>query len=235
MNDLDTGVPARGGRLVMPRSRGAASGFLLILLGVWGGLIPFVGPYFHFAYTPDQEWAWTTGRGWLEVLPAAATVLGGLLLLGSRNRATAMLGGWLAVFAGAWFVVGPWFAVPLAIDRGTPIASTDWKRTLLEIAYFSGLGVVIVFLGAIALGRLSVRSLRDVRYAQRPAAGAAVPPEPAPAATGTEATETAAPNTAAANEEPVTERAAETPQDEPEQHRRGGLFGRRRHTTTAAS
>src|SRR6202035_5237512 len=80
--------------------------FLLILLGGWGALIPFVGPYFDFAYTPDQEWAWTAARGWLEVLPGAATAVGGVLLLTSRNRATAMFGGWLTVLAGAWFVVG---------------------------------------------------------------------------------------------------------------------------------
>ena len=55
----DTRVHTRGGRLQMPRSRGAASGFLLILLGAWGALIPFVGPYFDFAFTPDTEW---TGR-----------------------------------------------------------------------------------------------------------------------------------------------------------------------------
>ena len=35
------------GMLQMRRSRGAASGFLLVLLGAWGALIPFVGPYFH--------------------------------------------------------------------------------------------------------------------------------------------------------------------------------------------
>jgi hypothetical protein len=229
MNDSDTGVPARGGRLDMPRSRGAASGFLLILLGVWGGLIPFVGPYFNFAYTPDQEWTWTTGRGWLEVLPAAATVVGGLLLLASRNRATATVGGWLTVLAGAWFVVGRPFAGPLGIgDPGSPVASADWKRAVLEIAYFSGLGVVIVFLGAIALGRLSVRSLRDIRHAQRPVA-ATVPPErvaePEPVR-----------GESAAAGEPETEKVAtppaETPDAEP-RHRRGGLFGRRRHTTTA--
>ena len=98
----DTRVHTHGGRLQMPRSRGAASGFLLILLGAWGALIPFVGPYFDFAFTPDTEWTWTIARGWLEVLPGAATVLGGLLLLTSGNRATAMLGGWLAVLAGAW-------------------------------------------------------------------------------------------------------------------------------------
>ena len=228
MNDLDTGVPARG-RLDMPRSRGAASGFLLILLGVWGGLIPFVGPYFHFAYTPDQEWTWTTARGWLEVLPGAATMAGGLLLLGSRNRATAMLGGWLSVLAGAWFVVGRAFAGSLGIgDAGSPVASVDWKRAVLEIAYFSGLGVVIVFLGALALGRLSVRSLRDIRYAQLRVAAVAVPPERAgePAPAPTEAT---------APGEPVAD--ATPPDEAPEaapRHRWGGLFGRRRHTTTAA-
>jgi hypothetical protein len=164
----------------MPRSRGAASGFLLILLGAWGALIPFTGPYLDFAFGSDQEWTWTAARGWLEVLPGAATVVGGLLLLGSRNRATAMLGGWLTVLAGAWFIVGRALAGPLRIgDVGAPVAVTDNKRTVLELAYFSGLGAMIVFLGAVALGRLSVRTARDVAFAQRPVA-ATVEPQPAP-------------------------------------------------------
>jgi hypothetical protein len=158
------------GRLQMPRSRGAASGFLLIVLGLWGALIPFVGPYFDFAFTPDNEWAWTAARGWLEVLPGAATVLGGFLLLSSRNRFTAMLGGWLTVFAGVWFVVGRAMAGPLGLgDAGAPVAATEAKSVALELAYFYGLGALIIFLGAIALGRLSIRSARDVRYAERSA------------------------------------------------------------------
>src|ERR1051325_10239086 len=88
-------VPARTGRLAIPRSRGAASGFLVMVLGAWGALAPFIGPYLHFAYAPDQAWTWTAARGWLEVLPGAVAVLGGLLLLMSGNRATAMLGRWL--------------------------------------------------------------------------------------------------------------------------------------------
>ncbi|KHO21773.1 hypothetical protein [Mycolicibacterium setense] len=168
-----TEFETRGGRLRMPRSRGATSGFLLVLLGIWGALIPFVGPYFDFAFTPDQSWVWTTARGWLEVLPGAATALGGLLLMGSGNRATAQFGAWLAVAAGAWFVVGRALAGPLGIgDPGMPIAVTDAKRITLELAYFSGLGALIVFLGAMAVGRLSVRSLRDVEYARRPVATA---------------------------------------------------------------
>jgi hypothetical protein len=184
----DTRVQARSGRLQMPRSRGAASGFLLILLGAWGALIPFVGSYFDFAFTPDTEWTWTIARGWLEVLPGVAAVLGGLLLLASGNRATAMLGGWLAVLAGAWFVVGRALAAPLAIgDVGAPVADTETKRVWLELTYFYGLGALIIFFGAVALGRLSVRSARDVAYVQRRAAAYAEPPvaasaqpEPAP-------------------------------------------------------
>ena len=169
MNDIDTRARTRGGRMRIPRSRGAVSGLLLILLGLWGALIPFVGPYFDFAFTPDQPWAWTAARGWLEVLPGAVTVLGGLLLLRSRNRATGMLGGWLTVIAGAWFVVGRALAGPLALgDAGTPVAVTDTKDVWLELSYFYGLGALIVFLGALALGRLSVRSMRDIEYAQRP-------------------------------------------------------------------
>ena len=176
----ETRVHTRGGRMQIRRSRGAASGFLLILLGVWGALIPFVGPYFDFAFTPDQAWAWTAGRGWLEVLPGAATVLGGVLLLGSRNRATAMLGGWITVLAGAWFVVGRALAGPLGLGEvGAPVAVVESKSVVLELSYFYGLGALIIFLGAVALGRLSVRSVRDVEFAQRPVAAMAQPqPEP---------------------------------------------------------
>lgn len=207
----DTRVPAGGGRLEMPRSRGAASGFLLILLGLWGALIPFVGPFFDFAFTPDKEWVWTTARGWLEVLPGAVTVVGGLLLLTSRNRFTAMLGGWLTVLAGAWFVVGRALAGPLALgDVGTPVAATEAKRVSLELTYFYGLGALIIFLGAIALGRLSVRSARDIRYAQRSAI------------TGTEPV---ASTTEPAASDDVTEIQ---PAGEVSERRRpfGGMFGR---------
>ncbi|BBX70655.1 hypothetical protein [Mycolicibacterium psychrotolerans] len=161
----------RGGRMTIARSRGAASGLLLVLLGIWGALIPFIGPNFDFAFTPDQPWIWTTGRGWLEVLPGVVTVIGGLLLMTSRNRATAMLGGWLTVAAGAWFVIGRALAGPLGLgDAGSPVASEETKRVWLDLTYFYGLGALIIFLGALALGRVSVRSVRDVEYVGRAAA-----------------------------------------------------------------
>lgn len=234
MTKVDTaGAPVRGSRMRIPRSRGATSGFLLILLGAWGALIPFVGPLFDFAWGTDQAWAWLPARGWLEVLPGAATVLGGVLLLGSRNRATAMLGGWITVLAGAWFVVGRPLADVLRIgDVGKPLAATDAKFAALDLTYFTGLGVVIVFLGALALGRLSVRTLRDVQYAQRPVTTTA---ETAPAArAGT--TEPADATTPVAEQrpssaEPVDERATAVTQEEPRRRGLRGLFRRRREPT----
>lgn len=38
----------------MVRTRGALTGVTLILPGAWGGLVPFIGPYFHYANTPRQ-------------------------------------------------------------------------------------------------------------------------------------------------------------------------------------
>jgi hypothetical protein len=206
-----TDSPSGFGSLHMPRSRGAVSGLLLIILGVWGALIPFVGPYFNFAYTPNHAWEWTTARGWLEVFPGAVTALGGVLLVVSGNRATAMFGGWLAAIAGAWFVVGRVLASTLQIGSvGQPVGATDAKRALLEICYFSGLGALIVFLAGAVLARLSVRTARDV--------------ELAPA--GVEPVGDAA-WTPAASQDAATEA-----QGAPESHRRragrGGLFHRRR-------
>lgn len=162
--------------LYMPRTRGALTGLLLVLLGAWGALVPFFGPNIDWAYAADPAWTWTATKGWLEVLPGAAAAAGGLLVLLSGNRATAAFGGWLAVFAGAWFVVGRVFASTLGIgDLGQPTASTDLKRALLDVTYFTGLGALIVFLGGAAVARMAVRHARDVVVsAPAPVAGDAV-------------------------------------------------------------
>ena len=157
--------------LYMPRTRGAVTGLILILLGAWGALIPFIGPIINWAYTADPAWTWTAAKGWLEVLPGVATAVGGLLLLASGNRASAMFGGWLAAFAGAWFVVGRTFASTLGIgDVGQPLASTDLKRALLEVTYFTGLGSLIVLLSGAVLARVAVRHARDVVATEPPPA-----------------------------------------------------------------
>jgi hypothetical protein len=156
------------GTMQVPRSRGAVSGTLLVLLGVWGALIPFVGPYFDYAYTPpDNTWNYTTGRLLLDILPGVGAVLGGLLVLVSANRASAAFGAWLAALSGAWFVLGvPFSAIWESPTIGEPIGGTT--QQFLEYAgFFGGLGVVIVFLAAFALGRFAVVGVREVEHAAR--------------------------------------------------------------------
>jgi hypothetical protein len=160
----------------IPRTRGALSGLLLILLGAWGALIPFVGPYFHYAYTPDKAWAYTTGRLWLEILPGAAAALGGFIVLSSARRPVAILSAFLAAVGGAWFVVGNLVSVLWnhgIPEAGIPVGGNLTRLALEDLGFFTGLGVIIVFFAALALGRFAVIGVKDAALADRDAAAVA--------------------------------------------------------------
>ena len=139
----------------VPRTTGALSGLLVILLGLWGALIPFVGPYFHYAFGSFQTWHYTSERLWLCIVPGAVAVIGGLMLLRSSRRSSGLLGGWLALAAGAWFAIGPSISL-LWHHAGNPIGAPmggHTRQALEWLGYFSGLGVLIAGLAAFAMGR----------------------------------------------------------------------------------
>jgi len=173
------------GMLQMRRSRGTASGLLLVLLGLWGALIPFVGPYFHYAYTPDTAWTYSTARLWLEILPGAAVVLGGVLLIIATGRHVALFGAMLAAAAGAWFTLGPVLS-PLWNNQitlgGSPAGATVYTRIMEQLGFFSALGVVIVFIAAAALGRIASvpAGIRVAEPVPAAAPGPTVPAETLP-------------------------------------------------------
>ena len=181
------------GMLRVSRTRGVASGVLLVLLGCWGALVPFVGPYFHFAYTPDTAWTLTAGRFWLEILPGVATAIGGLILLVSAFRPAALVGAILAAAAGTWFALGSliaplWtgygqvgpYAIPAALYPGTPVGGPI-HIVAERLAFFTGLGLVIVAISSVAFGRLTIVGAREAQMAaSRPAVE-----EPATASTAT--------------------------------------------------
>jgi len=169
-----TGYPAEppaasypANKMATSRSRGALSGLGVLLLGAWGALIPFIGPYFDYAYTPNQTWTWTAARFWMQVLPGGVAFLAGLALLVSAHRVAASVAAWLAIAAGAWYVIGP-LAAPLwntrYIDIGTPVGGrTD--ASVEQIGMFYGLGAAIILLAAMAAGRFSIVAARDPAYA----------------------------------------------------------------------
>lgn len=149
------------------------AGLVILIAGIWGGLIPFVGPYFHFALGPDHTWTWSTDRLYLDVLPGAAAVLGGLMLLGAGPRRFGRLGALVALAGGIWFVVGPdvsrlWH---LGGAQGA-VHGPKGTRMLELVTFHSGLGALVITLAAFALSGL--RALRK---------GVAAPAAAAPAAT----------------------------------------------------
>jgi hypothetical protein len=163
-----TADPLSGGGMRMARTRGLASGALLLVLGAWAAIVPFIGDYLDFAYTPTSTWTWTSGRGWYEVAPGAAAFVGGLLLLFSANRAVASLGAWLGIAGGAWLIIGPQLETLLDIgSTGTPTGTSNGVIALERLFYFYAIGAAILLVAAVALGRVSVRSVGDVRAARR--------------------------------------------------------------------
>jgi hypothetical protein len=156
----------------MSRSRGSVSGFALVLLGAWGGLALFIGPYFHAGFEPDKVWFFSTARLYASILPGAVVLLAGLIVLATRTR---WFGGFAAVVAalgGAWFVVGravlPVAANnPTAYSVGQEIGSSMGRVLLTDLAAYSGVGLLIVFFAALALGRQSIAAHRDhLRYGE---------------------------------------------------------------------
>jgi hypothetical protein len=142
-----------------------------MVLGVWGGLIPFIGPYFHYSFGGDLTWHFTMQRLWLDILPGAVAVLGGFMLMTASSRIGGLTAGWIALIAGAWFAIGP--AVSLLWDQniyaiGAPHGGSA-RRMLEWVGYFDGLGVVIVGLAAFAMGRYFSRP----RVVEEPAVVAA--------------------------------------------------------------
>jgi hypothetical protein len=155
-------------RLAMPRSRGMIVGLCLVVLGIWGAIIPFVGPYFHYAFINLQKWHFTYGRLWLDIIPGAATFFAGLLLLGAANRGTALFAGWMAAVAGAWYVVGPQisrFWNHGLVQAGHPFGGHT-RQTLEQLGYFYALGAAILLLAGIAIGRASLVAAKDVLMAE---------------------------------------------------------------------
>jgi hypothetical protein len=224
----------------IPRTKGALSGFLIVLLGVWGALIPFVGPYFDYAMHSDQTWQWFSDRFWLEVLPGIVAVVGGLILMAGMTRASTMFGALLALAGGLWFIAGPTVSMLWndgAIAVGPPIGRHNITRVLEWIGFFYGTGGLITLFSSYALGFMAALPIVDERVVGRTvatgtgaaagyAAGRATAPrDRAPADTAADEP-TVADRSAAPRDQAAADDTATAPRT------RTGRFFRRRRATT---
>jgi hypothetical protein len=152
-----------------PRTRGSICGLALVLLGAWGALIPFVGPYFRFGFTPDRAWAYTEGRLVLSAVPGAVALLAGLVVMLTRSRGIGTAAAIVAALAGGWFIAGsdvvaalPGVFRPGSVSQGLPIATGTRLIMLTTLSFWAATGALIVFFAALAVGRFSLLAAKDL-------------------------------------------------------------------------
>ena len=133
---------------------------MLVALGAWGAIVPFVGPEFDYPFPAGSDvgsWEWSDTAWQLSLLPGIAAAYGGVILLGLLGtvRFAPALGALVALAAGAWFVLGDEFSrlwtSPLQDGTGS-----DWMVIATNVGYHEGLGLVIAGLSAFALGLLAL-------------------------------------------------------------------------------
>jgi hypothetical protein len=132
------------------------AGLLIVLLGAWGGIVPFVGPLFGFSGDGSPAWTWNMSHAMLSLAPGAVAVACGLLVMLAgqllAGRRVLAFAGLVVGLCGAWFIIGP-LAWPVL--KGTTFFVGD--RPLRELAYWIGYslgpGSLLVGLGALVLGR----------------------------------------------------------------------------------
>jgi hypothetical protein len=146
-------------------------GLLATLIGAWGAICVYIGPYFGYRPTSHETWDWTTQNWLLHLLPGAAAVVAGLMILaaaaprrrsGTGGGATS-LATLLLVAAGAWFVIGP--ALWPVIESGQPFATgtSAWTSFLNQVGSSLGPGLILAVLGGMAFKAVVARPRATVQ------------------------------------------------------------------------
>jgi hypothetical protein len=106
-------------------------GLLLVALGLWGAIVPFVGPEFDYPFPAGsavESWSWSDTTWQLSLLPGIGAAYGGLILLGLLGtvRFAPALGALIALVSGLWFVLGAQFSHLWTTRLPTAPARSGW-------------------------------------------------------------------------------------------------------------
>jgi hypothetical protein len=132
-------------------------GTLTVLVGAWGGIVPFVGPIFGFSADASSSWYWNLSHALLWLVPGAVAVVCGLSMLGHVPRALAGLGrpgtvaaGFIVALCGAWFVIGP-SAWQVLEHSSVYTGATPLRELAFHIGYSFGPGLLLAVFGGFAM------------------------------------------------------------------------------------
>ncbi len=157
-----------------------AAGVVAIVVSVWGGMVPYVGPLFGYSGDGSGSWHWNLAHATLALVPGVAGVLVGLFVLAEsrgvtvgRGRLSLATAGVLLMVCGAWFAIGP-LAWPVLSNGGGAyfVAGSHLRILAYELGYSIGTGIVLVICGAFVDGWASRHQTRATVVAQRAAVDA---------------------------------------------------------------
>ena len=130
------------------------------IVGIWGALIPFVGPSFGYGMGTTQSWQWSESHLTLHLAPGVAAALGATLLLqGQRTRQ--LSGATLALLGGAWFVLAPTLHPLWATPSMSGMGGSALSSALSGLGYHYGTGAVIAIAAAYVLGLLGATRVTE--------------------------------------------------------------------------
>lgn len=135
------------------------AGVVAVLVSIWGGIVPYVGPLFNYSGDGSGSWHWNLAHAVLALAPGVLGVLLGLFVIAEsrgvvvgKGRLSLATAGTLLIVCGAWFAIGP-LAWPV-IDNGSGyfVASTHLRVLAYEVGYSIGTGLILVVCGAFVDG-----------------------------------------------------------------------------------
>jgi len=134
------------------------AGLLIVLVGAWGGIVPYVGPIFGFSGDGSGSWTWNLAHSLLFLVPGAVACLAGLVVMAEgrgsspARRTVLAVAGFMAAVSGAWFVVG---ALAWAALEGSAFftGGTALRELAYWIGYSLGPGGLLLALGAFVIGQ----------------------------------------------------------------------------------
>jgi hypothetical protein len=159
------------------------AGVVAVLVSVWGGIVPYVGPLFDYSGDGSGSWHWNLAHGVLSLAPGILGVLLGLFVVAEsrgvvvgKRRLSLATAGILLMVCGAWFAVGPLAWPVINNGSGYFVASTHLRVLAYEAGYSIVTGLILVISGAFVDGWAS-------RHQSR-ATAVTVPPPPADSRSG---------------------------------------------------
>lgn len=157
MNPQTTGVDSEVSRFGFARglSPSTVAGLVLVPLGAWVALEPFL--------FGGWAWEWELGRFLLTVVPGAAAMLGGLIMLTGRRPAV-VAGGGLALAGGLWLLLAPVaFAVVAGHELGT-VSGGESVRLLQWMPFFFCAGALVSLVSAYGLALIAPMQFADEEF-----------------------------------------------------------------------